>query len=89
LKNWLREKNSQKNQAHGQIPNDLLEKEQEVFEPFREKACSYGILHSGNYERHKKSSSLDLESWSLCGKEVGNFKSEFTEKMGTFKAEFT
>jgi hypothetical protein len=45
LNNWLTERNSQKCQAHGQVPNELLAEERQVFEPFCETSDSYGLLH--------------------------------------------
>jgi transposase len=45
LTEWLAEKNSQKCQAHGQVPNELLSQERKAFEPLVEKADSYGLLH--------------------------------------------
>jgi transposase len=45
LNNWLTEKNSQKCQAHGRTPNELLAEEQKAFEPFCETSDSYGLLH--------------------------------------------
>jgi hypothetical protein len=45
LNNWLLERNNKKCQAHGRTPNELLAEEQKAFEPFSEKADSYGLLH--------------------------------------------
>jgi hypothetical protein len=45
LNNWLLERNSQKCQAHGRTPNELLAEEQKAFEPFSETSDSYGLLH--------------------------------------------
>ena len=45
LTEWLSERNSQKCQAHGQFPNELLSEERKAFEPLVEKADSYGLLH--------------------------------------------
>jgi transposase len=45
LNNWLTEKNSQKCQAHGRTPNELLVEERKAFEPFSETSDSYGLLH--------------------------------------------
>ena len=45
LDRWLTEKNNQKCQAHGRIPNELLAEEQKAFEPLSEKSDSYGLLH--------------------------------------------
>jgi len=45
LSEWLTEKNSQKCQAHGRPPGELLEKERKAFEPLAEKSDSYGLLH--------------------------------------------
>jgi len=42
---WILERNSQKCQAHGHTPNDLLSKEREVLEPLTETADTYGLLH--------------------------------------------
>ena len=45
LEEWRAERNSQKNQAHGRTPNELLLEEQKAFEPLVEKSDSYGLLH--------------------------------------------
>jgi len=45
LSEWLAERNSQKCQAHGHLPGELLEEERKAFEPLVEKSDSYGLLH--------------------------------------------
>lgn len=45
LTEWLAERNSQKCQAHGQVPNELLSEERKAFEPLVEKSDSYGLLY--------------------------------------------
>jgi transposase len=45
LVEWLDEKNGQQSQAHGCIPDEVLEEERKVFEPLVAKSKSYGILH--------------------------------------------
>lgn len=42
---WILERNSQKCQAHGHTPNDLLVEEQKALEPLTETSDSYGLLH--------------------------------------------
>ena len=42
---WILERNSQKCQAHGHIPNDLLLEERKAVEPLTETSDSYGLLH--------------------------------------------
>jgi len=45
LSEWLVERNSQKCQAHGHPPDELLEEERKAFELLAEKSDSYGLLH--------------------------------------------
>jgi transposase len=42
---WILERNSQKCQAHGHTPNDLLSEERKALEPLMETSDSYGLLH--------------------------------------------
>lgn len=45
LTEWLSERNSQKNQAHGHTPDELLAEERNALEPLMETSDSYGLLH--------------------------------------------
>lgn len=45
LSEWLSERNSEKCQAHGWTPNELLTEERKAFEPLLETSESYGLLH--------------------------------------------
>lgn len=45
LSEWLIERNSQKCQAHGQTPNELLVEERKALESLTETSDSYGLLH--------------------------------------------
>jgi len=42
---WILERNSQKCQAHGRIPNDLLPEERKALGSLTETSDSYGLLH--------------------------------------------